>query len=73
MRVLNVISLIMLIAGGLNWLLFGLFKWDLFGGISGGMDSAFARIVYVIIGLAAVYAFTYLNRFADNDSESERK
>jgi uncharacterized membrane protein YuzA (DUF378 family) len=71
MKVLNVISLVMLIAGGLNWLLVGLFKWDLFGGISGGMDSAFARILYVIIGLAAVFAFTYLGRFTDSDNESE--
>ena len=46
MKSLNVIALLLVIVGGLNWLLFGLFQWDLVGGLFGGMDSAVARIVY---------------------------
>ncbi|MFD0872427.1 DUF378 domain-containing protein [Paenibacillus residui] len=66
MRTLNILSLILLIVGGLNWLLFGLFQWDLVGGIFGGMDSVLSRIIYVIVGIAAIYAFTLFNKVADD-------
>jgi uncharacterized membrane protein YuzA (DUF378 family) len=64
MKSLNVISLILLIVGGLNWLIFGLFQWDLVGGIFGGMDSGIARTVYVIVGIAALYSISLLNKVA---------
>lgn len=56
------LALILIIVGGLNWLLFGLFQWDLVGGIFGGMDSPVARIVYVLVGIAAIYALTLLKK-----------
>lgn len=46
---------ILLIIGGLNWGLVGLFGFDLVATIFGSM-TILSRIVYVIIGLAAVYA-----------------
>ena len=54
MKNLNSIALLLVIIGGLNWLLFGLFQWDLVGGLFGGMDSVFARVVYVLVGVAAL-------------------
>ena len=45
----------LLIIGGLNWLLFGLFGKDLFVFLTLGMDSLVARVVYVVVGLAALY------------------
>ncbi|MFG6113714.1 DUF378 domain-containing protein [Halobacillus sp. MO56] len=62
MKGLNMLALILIIVGGLNWLLFGLFQWDLVGGIFGGMDSPVARIVYVLVGIAAIYALTLLKK-----------
>ncbi|SDZ99522.1 hypothetical protein SAMN05421743_102171 [Thalassobacillus cyri] len=62
MKGLNMVALILIIVGGLNWLLFGLFQWDLVGGIFGGMDSPVARIVYVLVGIAAIYALTLLKK-----------
>ncbi|QBP39746.1 DUF378 domain-containing protein [Paenisporosarcina antarctica] len=62
MKNLNSIALLLIIIGGLNWLLFGLFQWDLVGGLFGGMDSAFARIVYVLVGIAAIYSLTLLKK-----------
>jgi uncharacterized protein len=56
MKGLNLVALILLIVGGLNWLLVGLFEWDLVGGIFGGMDSLIAKIVYILVGLAAIYS-----------------
>jgi uncharacterized membrane protein YuzA (DUF378 family) len=51
---LDWIALILLVIGGLNWLLVGLFSFDLVAAIFGSM-SAVARIVYVIVGLCAIY------------------
>ncbi len=45
----------LLLIGGLNWLLFGLFSWDLFGILGLGMDHGLARLVYVLVGLSALY------------------
>lgn len=51
---LNIVSLILVIVGGLNWGLVGALNFDLVGWIFGAMSVA-ARIVYVIVGLAAIY------------------
>ncbi|MGB3260373.1 DUF378 domain-containing protein [Paenisporosarcina sp.] len=62
MKNLNIIALLLVIIGGLNWLLFGLFQWDLVGGIFGGMDTAIARVVYVLVGIAALYCLTLFKK-----------
>ncbi|HMM62312.1 MAG TPA: DUF378 domain-containing protein [Candidatus Saccharibacteria bacterium] len=54
MKALNVTSLVLVIIGGLNWGLVGAFDYNLVDNIF-GMDSALARVVYVLVGLAAVY------------------
>jgi len=59
---LNSIALLLVIIGGLNWLLVGLFQWDLVGGLTGGMDSIIARIVYVLVGLAAIYCIRLFSK-----------
>lgn len=64
MKSLNTIALILLIIGGINWLLVGLFQFDLVAAIFGGevgQKSAFSRVIYVIVGLCALYAFKFLN------------
>lgn len=62
MKTLNVVSLVLLIVGGLNWLLVGLFEWDLVAGLFGGMDSPIAKVVYILVGLAAIYSLTLLSK-----------
>jgi hypothetical protein len=47
------ISWILVVIGGINWLLVGLFRVDIVGSIFG--DSIIARLIYIIIGLAACY------------------
>jgi uncharacterized membrane protein YuzA (DUF378 family) len=51
---LDWIALILLIVGGLNWLLVGLFGFDLVAAIFGGVPIL-AKIIYVIVGLCAIY------------------
>jgi uncharacterized membrane protein YuzA (DUF378 family) len=48
------VALILLAIGGLNWLLVGLFNFDLVAAIFGDMSVA-ARTVYVLVGIAAVW------------------
>ena len=48
------VTWILLIVGGLNWLLFGLLGWDI-GSLVGGMGSIVAKAIYVLVGLSAVY------------------
>ena len=52
MKALHVISFILVIIGGLNWLLFA-FGWNLVSAIFGA-GTPLAMAVYVIIGLAAI-------------------
>jgi len=60
MRVINTIALILNIIGGINWGLIGLFKFDLVAWICGGQDSVLARIIYSIVGLAAIWCISLL-------------
>jgi len=54
MKTLDVIAAVLLVIGGLNWGLVGLFEFDVVSTIFGPM-SIVSRIVYDIIGLAALY------------------
>ena len=54
LTILDWITLILVIVGGLNWGLVGLFKFDLVAAIFGEM-GIISRIVYILVGLSAVY------------------
>jgi uncharacterized membrane protein YuzA (DUF378 family) len=54
MKAVNVIALILVIVGALNWGLVGLLSFDLVAAIFGAM-SVLSRIVYILVGIAAVY------------------
>lgn len=54
MKVLHIIAFILLVIGGLNWGVWALTGWDV-GQLLGGMDSAVSKVVYVLVGLAALW------------------
>jgi len=56
MKTLNVVALLLLIVGGINWLLIGLFNYNLVEGIFG---HGFSRVIYVIVGLCAIYSIKF--------------
>lgn len=60
MNVLNKIFLALLIIGGINWGLIGLFQFDLVAAIFGGMASIVSRIVYTLVGIAGLYCISML-------------
>jgi len=63
LSIVDWIALILVIVGGLNWGLVGIFKFDLVAWIFGDM-SIIARIVYILVGLAAVYTAVILTSLA---------
>ena len=58
---LSLISLILVIIGGLNWGLYGLFDFNLVDFVLGSIPVA-VKIVYVLIGLSALYMLKYLKK-----------
>jgi uncharacterized membrane protein YuzA (DUF378 family) len=55
MKIFDVIAAVLLVVGGLNWGLWGAFEFDLVAAIMGGNTAALAKLVYCLVGLAALY------------------
>lgn len=53
MKSLHFVTFSLVIIGGLNWLLVGIFSWDV-GEIFGGQGSLLSRIIYIAVGLSAI-------------------
>ena len=54
MKTFDIIVAVLLIVGGLNWGLVGLLNFDLVATIFGS-GSSFGNLVYILVGLSAVY------------------
>ena len=48
------VTFILLVIGGLNWLLFGLFGNEIGGWVLGGMMSTLSKVVYILVGVSAI-------------------
>lgn len=63
MEWLSRFALALVIIGALNWLLVGLFEWDLVTALFGGevlrSSSGLSRVIYTIVGLAGIYAISF--------------
>lgn len=68
--IIDKIALILAIIGGLNWGSIGIFGFDLVAFTFGGSDSAVSRIIYTLVGLAAVWCITLLFRDAETAHEN---
>jgi len=64
MKVLYYIALTLVIIGALNWLLIGLFSFDLVATLFGNM-SIFSRIVYVLVGIAGVISIGLYSKLSE--------
>ena len=60
--ILDKIALILAIVGGLNWGCIGLFGFDLVAFLFGGQSSVLSRVVYTLVGLAAIWCISLLFR-----------
>ena len=56
------IALILTIIGGLNWGSIGIFRFDLVAWLFGGQTATVSRVVYTLVGLAAIWCISMLFR-----------
>lgn len=71
MRALNLVTLLLVIVGGLNWLLVGAFGFDLVAALFGDM-SILSRTVYVLVGLSAIWQILPLVKgFCDGETRAQ--
>ena len=59
---MDIIALILVIVGGLNWGLVGIFQFDLVAFLFGGSASIISRIIYTLVGLGALWSITFFYR-----------
>lgn len=52
---LDIVALILIITGAINWGLIGFFRFDLIASLFGQL-SAISRIIYAIVGIAGIYS-----------------
>lgn len=60
--IIDRIALILAIIGGINWGSVGLFQFDLVAWLFGGQDGTVARVIYTLVGLAALWCISLLFR-----------
>ena len=66
MKALNIITLLLVIVGGLNWGLVGLFDFDLVATIFGA-GSLLSRVVYILVGVSALWQLVPLSAAMRSD------
>lgn len=62
------ISLTLIIVGALNWLLIGVFRFDLVAFLFGNM-TLLSRIVYILVGISGLYAITFFGRIRETRND----
>ena len=67
--VIDRIALVLAIIGGINWGSIGLFGFDAVAGLFGGQTSAVSRVIYALVGLAALWCVSLLFRARDEADE----
>jgi len=73
MRTLNIITLLLIIIGGINWLLVGLADTDVVARLFGSPDHLGARIVYILVGLSALWQlYPMVRAFSVGEIDAER-
>ena len=69
-KMLDKIALFLLIVGGVNWGLVGLFEFDLVSFIFGGQTAVLSRLVYVLVAISAIWCISLF--FKENEMVEAR-
>ncbi len=56
------LALILLIIGGVNWGLVGIFEFDMVAWLFGGAAAAISRVIYILVALSAIWCISLLFR-----------
>ena len=60
--IMDRIALILAVIGGLNWGCVGLFRFDVVAYLFGGHTATVSRVIYTLVGLAAIWCISLLFR-----------
>ena len=60
MKVLDIIALILVVIGAVNWGLIGFFQFNLVSFLFGDVTTILSRIIYALVGIAGLYAITFV-------------
>lgn len=58
--IIDRIALILTIIGGINWGSIGLFSFDIVAWICGGQSAPVSRVIYTLVGIAALWCISLL-------------
>lgn len=64
MKITNCIALTLVIIGALNWLLVGVFSFNLVDAIFGS-GSLLARLIYILVGIAGIWSISFCSKLKD--------
>ena len=67
MSILDRIALALVVIGGINWGLVGIFRFDLVAWIFGGQTATVSRVIYTLVGLAALWCISLLFRSREEE------
>lgn len=67
---MNRFALILVIIGAINWGCIGIFGFDVVAWLFGGQLSVFSRIIYTLVGLAGLWAFSFFGKRQDTARQS---
>jgi uncharacterized protein len=74
MKLVDIVALVLVAVGALNWGLVGLFEFDLVAWITGdsfGELNAASRAIYILVALAGLWTLTILARIAGGAEQRE--
>ncbi len=65
----DIIALVLVIIGAINWGSIGLFGFDIVAALFGGQTALMSRIIYSLVGLSGIWSITLL--FKDKEERKE--
>ena len=71
MKIVDRITLILVIIGALNWGSIGLFSFDLVAWLCGGQAAVVSRIVYTLVALAGIWCISLLFRPREDEARQQ--
>ena len=70
---INLLCIVILIIGGLNWASIGFLQYDFIAGFFGTQASIFSRLIYICVGLATLYFIFMMFKYKGNIKVVDRK
>lgn len=67
----DIIALVLVIIGAINWGSAGLFGFDIVAALFGGQTALMSRIIYSLVGLSGIWSITLL--FKDKEERKEHQ